>query len=304
MKKIYWLIIGSILTTFLVVLFGLNFAKAAVEPVELKISPVTFKFQVEKAGKISEKIYLTNPNDFELKIKSEVEDFLQGDEEGTPRFIPQGTEKTTLSSWVKVGLSEFVLAPFETKEIPFEINAPKDAEPGGHYAAIFFKTVPEEEEETTRIGISSRVGALVLVSVPGDVSQTGEIVEFRGPKFVGRGPVDFLARFKNTGTVHYQLGGEVKITNWLGKETAQVILPEHIVLPDSIRKFEAGWERKYPFGRYTAELQMVDGGGNLRTAQISFFAFPWQETAGLIVILIVVWFVLKYVGKKYQIVKK
>jgi len=218
--------------------------------------------------------------------------------------LPKGSGKTTLASWIEVSADNFYLSPNETKEIPFTITVPANGEPGGHYAAIFFKTEPTSTKGQAQLEISGRVGALVLVSVPGQVSKTGEILEFKTPKFVNSGPVKLFVRFKNTGTVHYQLGGTIKIYNWLGKETATVQLPEHLVLPGSTRQFEGSWKANFLFGKYKARLEMKDGGGNTRTAEAIFFAFPWKIgliILGSLLILINITYIIK---RKFKIVRK
>ena len=293
-----------LLATICIFLISPQITSAVEEPISLKISPLTFKFSIDKGESKTENVSLINPNDFEIKIQSEKEDFVMEDEEGTPKFLPQGADGTSLADWISVSLDKFTLAPQETKDISFEIKVPEDGEPGGHYAAIFFKTVPEEVKGQTQMRVSGRVGALVLVSVPGEVSQIGEIVEFNVPKFIDKGPINFLARFKNTGTVHYQLTGKVKIYNWFGKEVGQIDLPEHIVLPDSIRRFAGEWGVKYLFGKYRADLEMKDGEGNLQTTSLTFFAFPWKEgliVLGSILILLAAVIITK---KKFKIVKK
>ena len=297
-KKIITIIILPVM-----VIFGSSLALAQDE-IAIKISPITFKYKIDKDQTQKGVISVINPNDFSIEVESEVEDFLMENEEGVPKFLPQGAGKTTLASWVSVSLDKFSLAAQETKEVSFTISVPSDAEPGGHYAAIFFKTIPGTEDSKTQLGVSTRVGALTLVSVPGNVSQGGEIVEFATPRFVGKGPIDVLARFKNTGTVHYQLGGTVKICNWFGKEVAKIDLPEHIVLPDSIRRFEAKWETNYLFGKYTAKLEMTDGAGKAHSIDKSFFAFPWKE--GLIVLgaVLLLLAILMCAKKKFKIVKK
>jgi len=270
----------------------------------IKISPIIFRCTLEKGQKKTDSISVSNPNNFSIQVMSEVEDFIMENEEGVPKFLPRSASTGGLSSWISVSLEEFALAANETKDVTFTISVPKTGEPGGHYAAIFFKTRPPQDRSGTSLGISSRVGSLILLSVPGEISSGGKIVEFSGPKFVSRGPVNFLARFQNTGTVHYQLGGQISIYNWLGGEVGKIDLPEHIVLPDSIRRFETKWEKKYLFGQYTAKLTMKDGEGKTQTEELKFFAFPWQEglvVLGIIFLILAISIIFK---KKFKIVRK
>lgn len=294
-KKIIILVLGLIFCFF----GSIDFAHAA-DPISLKISPLTYKLTIKKGENDTQIVSIINPNQLAIKVIAETSDFVQGDEEGSPKFVDKGAGKTALASWIDIDRKEIPLEPNEKKDISFTVNVPNDAENGGHYAAIFFKTVPKEDEGG-QITISNRVGSLVLVTVPGDIKSTGEIVEFRTPKYSEKGPIDFVARFKDTGTVHYQLNGTITITDYFGKEVTKLDLPEHIVLPDSIRRFEAQWPVKWSIGRYEAVLEMRDGDGNLRTSNIIFYIFPWKialVVLALIILLIVIIIIVKKALKR------
>ncbi|MCX6811183.1 MAG: hypothetical protein NT039_00610 [Candidatus Berkelbacteria bacterium] len=271
-------------------------SKAENQSISLKIAPLTYKLTIQRGESDSEIVSIINPNQIPIKVVAETSDFVQGDEEGSPKFVDKEVGKTALASWIDIDQKEIPLEPNEKKDITFTVNVPNDAENGGHYAAIFFKTVPKEGEGG-QITISNRVGSLVLVTVPGDIKSTGEIVEFKVPKYSQKGPIDFVARFKNTGTVHYQLGGTIKITNYFGKEVVKLDLPEHIVLPDSIRRFEAQWLVKWAVGRYEANLEMRDGDGNLRTSNAVFYIFPWKIALAILVLIILLIVIIIIVKK-------
>jgi hypothetical protein len=273
---------------FIFLNFPLNVALG--EQTSLKITPLTYKLTIDQGGSESATVSIINPNKIEIMVVAETEDFLQADEEGSPRFISKGAGKTTLAEWINIDRQEIKLMPGEKRDVPFEIMIPENAENGGHYAAIFFRSIPLETEDS-QITVASRVGTLVLVTVPGDISAKGEIVEFKLPQYSEHGPISFLARFKDTGTVHYQLGGTITITNLFGKEVAKLDLPEHIVLPDGVRRFETQWPVKWTIGRYEAKLQMRDGDGNLKTDSKIFYVFPWKyglAALGVIIVLIIV----------------
>lgn len=296
-KKIIFLVLGLIFCFF----GSINFTHAT-EPISLKISPLTYKLTIKKGESETQVVSIINPNQVSIKVIAETQDFIQEDEEGSPKFIDKSVGKTTLAQWIDINREAMTLVPNEKRDVPFTINAPKDAESGGHYAAIFFKTVPDQTQ-SGQISITSRVGSLVLVTVPGDIISTGEIVEFKAPKFSEKGPINFLARFKDTGTVHYQLGGTITITNFFGKEVARLSLPEHIVLPDSIRRFETQWSENRALGRYEAELEMRDGDGNLRTQSLVFYIFPWKISLAIlggIILLILIIILIKRALKKKE----
>ena len=79
--------------------------------------------------------------------------------------------------------------------------------------------------ETGQLKISTRVGMLIFVTVPGSNLQKGKILNFTGPKFVQKGPVDFKIKFENTGTVHFEPKGIITLANMLGKKLARFPFP-------------------------------------------------------------------------------
>jgi hypothetical protein len=275
-------------------IFPSIFAQA--QAMSLKITPLTYKFSIEKGKSESSVISVINPNQIDINVVAEIEDFLQGDEEGTPKFIKNEEQNSSLADWIKIDLSEITLKPNEKRDINFEISPPMDAQSGGHYAAIFFRVINTQTTDNN-LGVAGRVGSLILLTIPGDISMNGEIIEFSTAKYYQQGPINFLARFKNNGTNHFQTAGTIKIKNMFGKEVARLDLPEHIILPDSIRRFESRWyPSQWSVGQYKALLEIKDGDGIIRTSGITFYIFPWKIVLALligIVLLVVIMVILK-----------
>lgn len=297
-------IIAVILAIAFLVLAGQSVLAKPEKPVAIKISPLFLKYSLKRGEQAIGRVSVTNPNRFKINVQSEVEDFIQGDEIGTPQFLPQGAGITSLASGIKFSLDQFILAPLETKDISFTINIPKDAEPGGHYAALFFKMLPQKRNGRTQLSVGGRAGTLVLVSVPGKVSQAGAIVEFSGPKLVNKGPVKFLVRFKNTGTVHYQPKGLIKISSTFNRKPASIKLDEHFVLPKSIRRYEPKWNTGYGFGIYRATLEIKDGRGRKLTKSLRFVIFPSKEALVVLGISLLIYASTSFFKSRYKITKK
>ena len=205
------------------------------------------------------------------------------------------------------------------KDIKFRINVPKDAEPGGHYAAIFATTQPPEED----VGLGENTGVLLLVTVPGDIRENAELLEFSlasGKKVYNRPPVEFLVRIKNEGNVHFKPLGEITINGWAGEKTAVPANPKRgNVLPKSIRAFHPLWEgavekggfmqelknewKYFGFGRYNAHLDMVWGSGDERfVGNVKFWVIPWRLIIVGLIVLIIILLLIR--GYNKAIVKK
>lgn len=196
-------------------------------------------------------------------------------------------------------VKEGKLAPGEEKTIYFTIQVPEKAEPGGHYAGVFAREVRDASAGASELGVIRRVGALVLVSIPGDVDKSARIIEYTAPKLVWRGPIDFSMRVENTGSVHYDSKGLVELKPLLGK-TSSVDLGTHTIIPKNIRHFEGTWGNKYPFGRYKVSFSATDGNGQPVIATAVLWAIPLVIVIPVIIFIILLILIVKYLKRHYK----
>lgn len=299
MKKISVVLLGfglMVLSLFVVV------PKALAATKGIQISPLTFNLDVPESGTNGGKIIITNLNAETLSYAVEVENFAGVSEQGGVSFSgkEEDASVTSLKDW-------FTFDSPLTGEIPankdqtinFTVAIPVGAEPGGHYAAIFAREIKKTATGQTVMGVASRVGALVLVSVPGDVTKTVQIDELTYPKFVWRGPTDLRMLVQNTGTVHYDSPGTVELKNMLGR-TSTVDMGTHTLIPKSPRLYIGNWATKYPIGRYTVTAKALDGDKQAVTKTAVIWALPLIIVIPALIILILLIIIIKYIRKHYQ----
>lgn len=241
-----------------------------------------------------------NPIDDIQEINISLKDMRISDETGGVQLLDESHGRYSLSEWMTIEPAKFTLGPQEHKPVNLTIKVPDNAEPGGHYGALFGETgVSGGEEEEAGVAVKAGVAAPILLTVAGPISYTGEIIEFREVPFVNLGPVDFLIRFKNTGTVHYKPHGVIEIFNWFGNKVDVVSVSEQRAFPETIRQLPATWNRRLLFGQYRAVATIYFGAEDERqdTAEISFWAFPYKPLAVLIGVFLVL-SVLKKIKKK------
>jgi len=257
------------------------------------ISPLTFELTANPGDEIVNQVKVYNPNDNIIKIKMEVEDFTVTGEKGHVKIEPAETETYSIARWVEIDPLEFTLDPKQQKFITFTIKVPENAEPGGHYGSILASTVAVIGGDNSGAAITGRVGALVLLSVSGEVKEGLSVKEFHNAGYHEYGPIDFTMRFENTGTIHVKPKGYITIVNWMGRKVADIEIPQRNVLPNSIREIETSWDQKWLWGgKYTATISGSYGVGNIPFSPvvITFWAFPWK--AGLGILLLIIYFVL------------
>lgn len=271
----------------------------------IQISPVTFNFEIKPGETQTGKILITNRNDETMNYIMEMEIFENSSEDGVPSFtaVKPAEGASSFIDWVTFPDGDKgSIEVGKSKEVNFVISLPATAEPGGQYGAIFAKQTKPLIEGANQVGVAARVGALVLISVPGQTTSGAQILDFKAPKFVWRGPVDFKAKVQNTGTVHYDSKVTASIQNLIGSPI-KLDLGTHTILPKSIRAYEATWSSKYPFGYFKITPTTTDGDGNIVSgAVVIMWAIPLIIVIPIIITLILLVLIIGYFKRhfKYQ----
>lgn len=262
--------------------------------VTIGISPITFELSGDPGDIIINQLKVYNGSDEStVGIKIEVEDIAPRGEIGHVVVEPAETETYSLASWVKVEPEEFTLEPKAQRFVTFTLSVPKNAEPGGHYGTILATTRSVVGPGRTGTTLAQRIGALVLLSVSGELEEELIVNDFFAPRYSEYGPIPFTIRFENKGTIHVKPRGFVTITDWFGNKVADVEFPQRNVLPNAVRRIDASWDRKWIWGgKYTATLNGSYGIANtpFSTAVITFWAFPWK--AGVVIWIFIVLLIL------------
>jgi hypothetical protein len=268
----------------------------------IQISPLSYNFEINPGGTLDAKIILKNLNPDDLNYVAEVEGFTQTSDEGAPSFTSDidPNTVTSIKSWFTFGVDgKGTILPGMEKEIAFTVTVPKDAEPGGHYAAVFGRQVKDLAVGSNEVGVTSRVGTLVLISVPGKVTNGAEIIEFIAPKYVWSGPMSFSMKVKNTGSVHYDAIGSFLVEPLLSK-ASNFELAKHTILPGGTRNFQKNWPSKYPFGYFKVTPTATDGANaQVTLPSVAIVAVPLiiviPSLLGLILIILLVAYIRKHV---------
>jgi hypothetical protein len=269
--------------------------------ISISISPPVFELSANPGEKIKNEIKVTNLSDKDLQIFVDKRNFTALGEEGGVNLTEEGEDETSysLASWISVDRDKAAIKSKDTRIFKFTIDVPANAEPGGHFGSLVFKTQAQAQEGRTGAAIGQEVGALLLVKIAGDIKEEANVASFKAQSgLYEKGPVTFETRTENTGNVHLKPRGTITITNMFGGEVATVQLDERNVLPGAIRKVETQWnDDSFRIGRYTATVSMVYGSdGTIVNGSTSFIIFPYK----LVLIILAVLAALAYVGYRYK----
>ncbi len=288
----------------------------------ITLIPPSLEFGVKPGESLESKIKLFNETGQTLTVYASTDNFTAGDDEGTPKFL--NTPGEDLASWMTISTDAITLDPGERADVPFTVNVPTNADPGGHYAAVFFSDQPVESGGAVAVG--SKVGALLILRVDGVVREAGELSDFTtvtGQQVFSRLPIDFLIRFANQGNVHVRPTGTITVRNIIGGTSVElpVNTSQGAVLPASDRKFEVAWEKEsnlreqgnffqeigrewnnFGIGAYTADVQLTYGLSSDKSANatIRFWIFPWRLLLAVVVVIVLVIFLLVWFFRWYN----
>lgn len=277
-----------------VALGGLVPVHAATNPAEagqaLEIAPPVLNLRGNPGETVKGTINLRDVSPNKLIVTNQINDFAAQGEEGMPRLLLDEGERSpySMKDWFRP-INQLTLKPREIQGLPFTIDIPADAAPGGYYSVVRF-SASAPGIDSSGVSLSASVGALIFMRVNGDAHEKLSIASFSAvtkqnePKTVLEGtPITFAVRIKNEGNVHEQPAGRIMITDMFGKTVAglNVNLPPRNVLPGSIRRFESHLDKtvignKMLFGMYRATVSVTDGKGQTVSKKITFWVIPWK----------------------------
>jgi hypothetical protein len=275
----------------------------------LEISPPVIELAADPGQTVTTDIRVRNVTKNELIAKGKADDFGAGSgEDGQPKLLldETGSTRFSLKYWVS-GVPDLRLASQEIKTSHISIKVPANAEPGGHFGVVRFTAVPPDLEGTG-VALSASVGTLILLKVSGTITENLSLAEFSALKgdqktnFFEYGPVNFLVRLRNDGSVHEKAKGNIEVISWTGKKIATIPVNEKggNVLPDSVRRFEQSLDKKQLFGHYTAALNLTYSSGKSLKSDLGFWVIPWKLLLLVLVGLIVLVFLLRLGIKRYN----
>lgn len=281
----------------------------------VSVTPLVREINANPGEVVSGTVDVTNPLSTAQTFYPLARDFAPSKDSSSaaPEFYEQTPEDYAyaLSKWVSFGNESIDIKSKATASIAYKIAIPKNAEPGGHYGAIFASSeAPKPSGSDSQVTIGARVGSLVLVTVSGDIKSKGEIVSFKADKKIyAKPPAKLLTTIKNSGNVHLKPSGEIKITGWSAtEESLKFNEAGGNVLPESERTY-TNETKTLSWGRYyaKADLSLLSPTGDKIPFQAvaNFWIIPIIPILiGLAILIVIIFFWRKWLKKHDQEVKK
>jgi len=248
----------------------------------------------------------------------------------------QDAPRDGIGAWIKLAETLVTLEPGESREIPFVITIPKDADVGEHSGGIIIqKAAPGQAEGEAAASVVTRVGIRVYQTVPGEIIKEIEIDDFSLEliKPQDQKPYyDIVLTAKNKGNVSLSPKVSLEISGW-GKIdyfphsnfnpkegividfkdltdffTGQTQTKDWQLLRD--QKVTTRWSFVKPqFGKFSFQAKLnyesSDGPKTVVSKKITVWVVPWLEVLviALVLSLIISLVILKKLlgsGRKWQ----
>ncbi len=319
MKKVFSTATLFLIVAFVAVLLPIHRTHA------LTITPIRLEINGNPGQVLSQQMTLINEQNVPATYYVSYANFETRGETGSPSFVDATDD---LGTWMSAPSS--VTVPAKTSIIvPIQITIPRDANPGGHFASIFWGTVAPDAA-SGQVAIGTKMGLLVLLRVNGEINEEGGILEFStkdARTFFTALPISFQYRFQNAGDDRIKPTGDVIIKNTFGMVAKKISgnPVEGNILPRSIRKFETVWEgkdgatpkedirqgnfftkaqyewRNFAFGRYRATMALSYGTKNeVATSTFAFWVFPWHLSLVSLITALVLFFISRMMIRRYN----
>lgn len=276
------------------------------------VGPGRIELEIKPGETVTTEISVANRISDDRVFEITVED-ISGSADAGRAVVLLGNERGphTIKDYVSFKNKTFTLDLGERARIPVTVTIPPDAEPGGFYGSVLISTVQVDTAEntnTTRSPIVARVGTLFFVTVPGDVIKAGETMSLsllNKKWWYEKGPIELAIAYENTGSVHLNPYGELRIKNLFGEEVGFVELEPWFALPESLRTREVTWDRELLFGRYTATALINRGYDDIVDERsVVFWVLPWRVMGGLFAVLFVILFGLRLFFRTFEFKRK
>jgi hypothetical protein len=287
----------------------------------LKVSPVRSDVQIKAGSSDVVPVTITNLTGSDVLVAPIENDFVQGDENGTPSIILDQNQYAPTHS-----LKRF-MQPLANVKVPangsvtvdVKIVVPASAQSGGYFGALRF--APTNPDGGGQVNLSASVASLILLTVPGPVTEQLNLTDFNVQQGSGKSATDFrtpndlklVFRFENKGNIQEAPFGKISVTQ--GKTLVYDTdfnqeAPREVVLPDGARKWEVALKKIGNFGHYTVHATFTYGAANKSIdVERSFWVIPTSYIIAALVVLAliiaaIVFFIIWLKGRRKRAIRR
>ncbi|MFZ1459087.1 MAG: hypothetical protein WAT17_04370 [Candidatus Saccharimonadales bacterium] len=214
---------------------------------KLTLSPSTADVDVVAGGTVQQRITLVNQGSQPVTLSLKVSPYSVSGDQYTPDLQPISAQDDP-SRWVTIGAEvSSELRAGAMVEVMYSVSIPSAAKPGGYYAAITADAVPRIA--AGGVTIHHQLVHIIYITVPGDVTRSGDYTARSSPWFSFGGQIDMESTLRNDGGVHYLADISMEVHDIFGRSVDSQALQRY-VLPRTERRIDLTWRADTVFGVY------------------------------------------------------
>lgn len=256
----------------------------------LKVSPVRTDIEVRPGSRKVVQVTISNLSDAPVRVTPVANDFIAGDERGTPALILDETQSAPTHSLKRFmsPLSAVTIPAKGSKTVNVVVTVPADAQAGGYFGSIRF--MPTDPADGGQVNLSPSVASLILLKVPGAIVEKVKLTDFEVQKkgssgiyFKNPDGLDLMFRFENRGNVQVAPLGSIQVRqgkNVIYEHAFNSETPHDSILPDSARRWEVPLKDVGAFGFFTVTSTFTYGDKNQTIETKKSF---WVVPSGVII---------------------
>jgi hypothetical protein len=304
-----WLLAGLLAAWGVTVLVA--GAAPATAAQRLSVSPAIIERELRPGQVITEQVTVRSDGSDGVRVRFEHAD-MGFDEQYQPQFIEDERELTVPFStrgWFSVPQAEYSIAAGKEVRVPLRIEVPRNATPGTHLGAAFFRTVADASTAGGGAAVvaSARTGPIVIIALQGGSDPEPDLQRFRAPELAGHGLVRPTVELANTGEQHFFARGKVTMAGRGRSWTQQ--LPRKLVVPGQPRRLVGEDDapiqvgaKGAPMGRYQLSVEVLTEPGNVRVRQqrVVWVIPVWARITGGALVLAVLVGIALLVAKAWR----
>jgi hypothetical protein len=215
------------------------------------LSPTDKRYNLDAGATVSDSFKIVNDGRTEFNFVTYARPYSVNNEDYTPDFASKA-QNADAYRWVQFDKPSYLIKPGESVDVKFTLRVPENTTPGGHYGVLFAETQPTDPVQGTSVLRAKRVGAIMYVTVKGDVKLSGAFKGTDVPTLQYNAPLKIRQKVSNSGNTDFSVSSSVRVYDVLGglkyKSDKNVS-----VLPGTTRAILNDWTNPAWLGVYRVE---------------------------------------------------
>ncbi len=283
-------------------LLGALFPAAALSPVSyaaappdsgesknkgLYISPLRSYLELNSDQSVTRAFTVANLTEQPMTVTSHIEQFSVADYSYDYKFDEPD------NNWVQLVENVVTLKPYESHEMAYRVNIPKNAAPGGHYYTLYASS----NLQTGGTKSTVQAATLLYLTVNGNLKRTSQVVNRSLPGIVITPDIKYSLDIKNTGNIHYFAYIAERVDGLGYHDTPNGT--SQLLMPGTTRRAEGSIKSPVLPGVYKLSYTITpDQGDKTEGSQYFLFLPPWSIALLIIIAAVIGHFVVRRLGRK------